>query len=67
MALEVFNAVRQVKTLGVGILLVEQNAQLSLDIADRGYVLATGRVAGEGSGEALRSDPAVQRAYLGAA
>ncbi len=67
MALEVFSAVRQVRALGVGILLVEQNAQLSLDIADRGYVLATGRVAGEGSSEALRSDPAVQRAYLGAA
>jgi branched-chain amino acid transport system ATP-binding protein len=67
MALEVFNAVRQVKALGVGILLVEQNAQLSLDIADRGYVLATGRVAGSGSSAALRSDPAVQRAYLGGA
>jgi len=67
MALEVFGAIRQVKALGVGILLVEQNAQLSLDIADRGYVLATGRVAGTGSAEALRSDPAVQRAYLGAA
>ena len=67
MALEVFNAVKQVKALGVGILLVEQNAQLSLNIADRGYVLATGRVAGAGSSEALRSDPAVQRAYLGGA
>jgi branched-chain amino acid transport system ATP-binding protein len=65
MAQEVFNAARQVKALGVGILLVEQNAQLSLEIADRGYVLATGRVAGEGSSEALRNDPAVQRAYLG--
>jgi branched-chain amino acid transport system ATP-binding protein len=65
MAQEVFSAVRQVKALGVGILLVEQNAQLSLEIADRGYVLATGRVAGEGSSQALRDDPAVQRAYLG--
>ncbi len=67
MALEVFSAVRQVKALGVGILLVEQNAQLSLDIADRGYVLATGRVAAEGTSDTLRSDPAVQRAYLGVA
>lgn len=67
MALEVFGAIRQVKALGVGILLVEQNAQLSLDIADRGYVLSTGRLAGAGSAEALRRDPAVQRAYLGAA
>ena len=67
MALEVFNAVKQVKALGVGILLVEQNAQLSLNIAVRGYVLATGRVAGAGTSEALRNDPAVQRAYLGGA
>ena len=65
MALEVFGAIRQVKALGVGILLVEQNAQLSLDIASRGYVLASGRLAGVGSADALRQDPAVQRAYLG--
>ncbi|HSW08464.1 ABC transporter ATP-binding protein [Aquabacterium sp.] len=65
MAQELFQAVRQVKALGVGILLVEQNAHLSLAIADRGYVMATGRVVGEGSAEALRQDPAVQRAYLG--
>ena len=65
MSHEVFAAVRQVKALGVGILLVEQNAHLSLGIADRGYVLASGRVAGEGTADALRNDPAVQRAYLG--
>jgi branched-chain amino acid transport system ATP-binding protein len=57
--------VRQVKTLGVGVLLAEQNAQASLAIADRGYVLATGRVVGEGRAQDLRDDPAVQRAYLG--
>jgi branched-chain amino acid transport system ATP-binding protein len=67
MAQELFQAVRKVKALGVGILLVEQNAHLSLEIADRGYVLATGRVVGEGSAEALRRDASVQRAYLGGA
>ena len=67
MAHEVFQAICQVKALGVGILLVEQNAHLSLGIADRGYVLATGRVAGQGTADALRNDAAVQRAYLGVA
>jgi branched-chain amino acid transport system ATP-binding protein len=65
MAQELFTAVRQVKTLGVGVLLAEQNAHASLAIADRGYVLATGRVVGEGRAQDLRGDPAVQRAYLG--
>ena len=67
MAHEVFQAICQVKALGVGILLVEQNAHLSLGIADRGYVLATGRVVGQGTADALRNDAAVQRAYLGVA
>jgi branched-chain amino acid transport system ATP-binding protein len=65
MAQELFAAVRQVKTLGVGVLLAEQNAHASLAIADRGYVLATGRVVGEGRAQDLRDDPAVQHAYLG--
>jgi branched-chain amino acid transport system ATP-binding protein len=65
MAQELFAAVRQVKTLGVGVLLAEQNAHASLAIADRGYVLNTGRVVGEGRAQDLRDDPAVQRAYLG--
>lgn len=64
-AKEVFDVIRQVKAMGVGILLVEQNAHLSLAIADRGYVLATGRVAGQGSAMELINDPVVQRAYLG--
>ncbi|NRF67718.1 ABC transporter ATP-binding protein [Aquincola sp. S2] len=65
MAQELFAAVRQVKTLGVGILLAEQNAHASLAIADRGYVLATGRIVGAGTAQDLREDRAVQRAYLG--
>jgi branched-chain amino acid transport system ATP-binding protein len=65
MAQELFAAVGQVKTLGVGVLLAEQNAHASLRLADRGYVLSTGRVIGEGRAQDLRDDPAVQRAYLG--
>ncbi len=57
---------RAIRDLGVGVLLVEQNASMSLGIADRGYLLENGRLVGSGSASALRSDPAVQRAYLGA-
>ena len=46
-------------------LVVEQNANLALDIADRGYVLETGRVVVSGTAEELRSDEAVRKAYLG--
>ena len=51
--------------MGVGVLLVEQNARQALAIADRGYLLENGRIVGEGSSEGLRDDPAVRRAYLG--
>jgi len=63
--IELFRAIERIRELGVGVLLVEQNAKLSLDIADRGYLLETGRFRGHGSAEELRTDPAVQRAYLG--
>jgi branched-chain amino acid transport system ATP-binding protein len=46
---------------------VEQNTKQSLNIADRGYLIETGRIVGEGTALALKTDPAVQRAYLGAA
>lgn len=52
---------------GMTILLVEQNAHLALSVADRAYVLETGRVALAGSAAALARDDAVRRAYLGAA
>lgn len=65
MCTELFRAIKKIRELGVGILMVEQNANLSLLIADRGYLLETGRVVGQGSASDLRSDPAVQRAYLG--
>lgn len=62
---ELFRALAQVRTLGVSVLLVEQNARRSLRIADRGYLLENGRIVGEGSAQDLAQDPAVQRAYLG--
>ena len=67
MCKELFAALARIRDKGLGILLVEQNAKRSLAIADRGYLIANGRIVGEGSAESLRSDPAVQRAYLGAA
>ncbi len=63
---ELFAALRRIRDAGVGLLLVEQNAQESLAIADRGYLLENGRIVGAGTAAALKSDPAVRRAYLGA-
>jgi branched-chain amino acid transport system ATP-binding protein len=50
---------------GLGILVVEQNAQLALDLADHAYVLEMGRIAIGGRAEALKTDPRVRAAYLG--
>jgi len=63
---ELFAALVKVREMGVGVLLVEQNAKRSLAIADRGYLMESGRIVGQGSATELRFDPAVQRAYLGA-
>jgi vanillin dehydrogenase len=63
---ELFQALGRIRKTGVGVLLVEQNAKQSLKIADRGYLIESGRIVGSGSAGALREDPAVQRAYLGA-
>lgn len=65
MCKELFAALARIKTLGMGVLLVEQNARQSLAIADRGYLLETGRIVGEGSAKELSDSPAVRRAYLG--
>jgi branched-chain amino acid transport system ATP-binding protein len=62
---ELFRALRRVKDGGVSVLLVEQNAKRSLAIADRGYLLDNGRIAGTGPARQLLDDPAVQAAYLG--
>ena len=62
----IYETIREINRQGVAILLVEQNANYALDIARRGYVLETGRVVLEGESGNLRSDPEVQKAYLGA-
>jgi branched-chain amino acid transport system ATP-binding protein len=64
---EVFTSLVQIRASGVGGLLVEQNAKQSLAIADRGYVMENGRIAGHGSAKALADDASVRRAYLGGA
>ncbi|MBT5822075.1 MAG: ABC transporter ATP-binding protein [Planktotalea sp.] len=63
---ELFQNLTHVRDLGIGVLLVEQNAKQSLAISDRGYLLENTRITYENSAAALANDPAVQRAYLGA-
>ncbi|WP_432474388.1 ABC transporter ATP-binding protein [Amphritea sp. HPY] len=62
---EIFNVIQDLNNQGVTILLVEQNARAALKIADRGYVLESGRVAFSASAEELLNDESVQKAYLG--
>jgi branched-chain amino acid transport system ATP-binding protein len=64
---ELFRTLEEIGESGVGILLVEQNARLSLAMADRAYLVENGRIVGEGRAAALADDPAVQKAYLGGA
>ena len=64
---EVFGALRDLKTQGVTMLLVEQNALRALEIADRAYVMELGRLAMEGTGESLLRDERVAHTYLGVA
>jgi branched-chain amino acid transport system ATP-binding protein len=61
----IFDAIAQLKQAELAILLVEQNARAALAMADRAYVLETGRVVSEGTGRALLEDEQVQRSYLG--
>ncbi|MFN3607100.1 MAG: ABC transporter ATP-binding protein, partial [Cypionkella sp.] len=63
---ELFQNLKAVRETGLGILLVEQNARLSLGIADRGYLIENGEILREDRADVLRNDPAVQAAYLGA-
>ncbi|MBI5017147.1 MAG: ABC transporter ATP-binding protein [Deltaproteobacteria bacterium] len=62
---EIFNVVRQVREDGVTVLIVEQNVRQTLAIADRAYVLETGKVIREGRGKDLLEDEEVRKAYLG--
>ncbi|MCD6662857.1 MAG: ABC transporter ATP-binding protein [Comamonas sp.] len=61
----IFQVVRDVYALGVTIVLVEQNASRALAIADRGYVMESGLLTMQGSGQDLLADPRVRAAYLG--
>jgi len=61
----IFETIQQINKEGVTILLVEQNALMALSIAHRGYVLQTGEIVLADTAEKLKSDPTVQKAYLG--
>jgi branched-chain amino acid transport system ATP-binding protein len=61
----IFEIIRDINTQGTSILLVEQNAQMALSIADRAYVLETGEIVLQGIAQELLSDPMVIEAYLG--
>ena len=61
----IFDTIQELNEAGTTILLVEQNARVALQIADRGYVLETGEIVLSGSAEELRTDESVQKAYLG--
>ena len=63
---ELFQNLAQVRELGIGVLLVEQNAKQSLAISDRGYLLENTRITASETAARLANDPAVQAAYLGA-
>lgn len=62
---EIFRVLRQLRETGVAILLAEQNAKLALAIADRGYVIETGKIVREGTGEELLHSADIQERYLG--
>ena len=61
----IFETIAELKSQGRTILLVEQNVHHALDVADRAYVLETGRITLDGPAEQLRADPKVEQSYLG--
>ena len=62
---QIFDIIQRLHHAGTTILLVEQNAQAALSVADRGYVLETGRIVTSGTGHELLESPAIKKAYLG--
>lgn len=62
---EIFEIIKEINEQGTTILLVEQNAAMALSVANRGYVLETGRIVLEGSAQDVLEDPQVRTAYLG--
>jgi len=65
MMLSMFEALKELNKEGTTILLVEQNARMALQFAQRGYVLESGSLVLEGNSEALLANPEVKNAYLG--
>ncbi|MDU7500556.1 MAG: ABC transporter ATP-binding protein, partial [Streptococcus thermophilus] len=62
---EIFDIIEDIKAQGTTVLLIEQNANKALSIADRGYVLETGKVVLSGTGKELLASDEVRKAYLG--
>ena len=62
---QIFAIIQTLNRKGTTILLVEQNAQMALSVADRGYVLETGKIVSAGTGKQLLTDESVKKAYLG--
>ena len=62
---QIFDIIKNLHKAGTTILLVEQNAQAALSVADRGYVLETGKIVTSGTGAELLASPEIKRAYLG--
>ena len=62
---KIFDVIRELRQQQIAVLLVEQNARMALRVAQRGYVLETGRITMTGPGETLLHDPRVKEAYLG--
>jgi branched-chain amino acid transport system ATP-binding protein len=62
---EIFDIIKSLNERGTTILLVEQNAQMALSIADRGYVLETGKIVTSADAKTLLNDDVVRKAYLG--
>lgn len=62
---EIFHIIEEINARGTTVLLVEQNATVALSISDRGYVIETGNIVAEGTGEELLNSDEVQKAYLG--
>ena len=61
----IFDIIKEINRMGVTVLLIEQNANMALRIADVGYVLETGNITMTGPGQQLLNDPAIKAAYLG--
>ncbi len=62
---QIFDIIKELHAAGTTILLVEQNAAMALEVADRAYVLETGKIAMSGTGQELAESPAIKQAYLG--